>query len=70
VPKNFPWPTLFQQAYTQETTTAANNPQIMGKDADCYIALHGAIEMYFAVMQAAWELRTGQRFFGSAALQQ
>ena len=42
----------------------------MGKDADCYIALHGAIEMYFAVMQAAWELRTGQRFFGSAALQQ
>lgn len=53
VPKNFPWPTLFQQAYTQETTTAANNPQTMGKDADCYIALHGAIEMYFAVMQAA-----------------
>lgn len=48
VPKTFPWRTLFQQAYIQETTTASNNPQTMGKDADCYIALHGAIEMYFA----------------------
>jgi hypothetical protein len=37
-----------QQAYIQETTTAANNPQTMGKDVDCYISLHGLIEMYFA----------------------
>ena len=51
VPKGFPWETLFRQAYIQETTTAANNPQTMGKDADCYTALHGAIDMYFAVMQ-------------------
>jgi hypothetical protein len=50
VPKNFPWNTLFEQARIQETTTASNNPQTMGKDADCYIALHGAIDMYFAVM--------------------
>ncbi len=48
VPKTFPWDTLFQQAYTQQTTTAANNPQTMGKKADCYIALRGQIEMYFA----------------------
>jgi hypothetical protein len=51
VPKTFPWPTLFEQARIQETTTASNNPQTMGKDADCYIALHGAIEMYFAVIE-------------------
>jgi len=50
VPKTFPWNTLFAQARIQETTTAGNNPQTMGKHADCYIALHGAIEMYFAVM--------------------
>lgn len=49
IPKNFPWQTLFNQAKIQATTTAAHNPQTMGKDADCYIALHGAIEMYFAV---------------------
>jgi len=53
VPKGFPWETLFRQAYIQETTTAANNPQTMGKDADCYTALHGAIDMYFAVTQVA-----------------
>jgi hypothetical protein len=53
VPKGFPWETLFRQAYIQETTTAANNPQTMGKDADCYTALHGAIDMYFAVTQAS-----------------
>jgi hypothetical protein len=48
VPKSFPWEALFQQAYIQETTTTANNPQTMGKDVDCYISLHGLIEMYFA----------------------
>jgi hypothetical protein len=49
IPKGFPWDTLFQFAYTQHTTTAKNNPQTMGKQADIYVALHGAIEMYFAV---------------------
>ena len=28
----------------------ANNPQTMGKRADCYIALHGSIDMYFAMI--------------------
>ena len=51
VPRNFPWQTLYQQAYIQHTTTAGNNPQTMGKDADCYIALHGAIDMFFAVIE-------------------
>lgn len=49
IPKTFPWNTLFQQAMTQVKTTAGHNPQTMGKHADCYVALHGAIEMYFAV---------------------
>lgn len=49
IPPRFPWQTFFQQAVTQETTTAQNNPQTMGKKADCYIALHGSIEMYFAM---------------------
>ena len=51
IPKNFPWQTLFNQAKIQETKTASNNPQTMGKDADCYLALHGAIEMFFAVIE-------------------
>jgi hypothetical protein len=50
VPKTFPWKTLFNQAMVQVKTTAGHNPQTMGKNADCYVALHGAIEMYFAVM--------------------
>jgi hypothetical protein len=50
VPKNFPWKTLFDQARIQETTTAHNDPQAMGKDADIYVALHGAIDMFFAVI--------------------
>jgi hypothetical protein len=50
IPKNFPWKALFDQAYIQETTTAHHNPQTMGKSADCYIALHGSIDMFFAVM--------------------
>ena len=53
IPRGFPWETLFRGAYIQETTTAAFNPQTMGKMADCYIALHGAIDMYFAVMESA-----------------
>jgi len=51
IPKGFPWETLFNQAAIQEKTTANHNPQTMGKDADCYVALHGAIEMYFAVTE-------------------
>jgi hypothetical protein len=55
VPKNFPWNTLFGQARTQETSVAHNDPQAMGKDADCYIALHGAIDMFFAATeQSDW----------------
>jgi hypothetical protein len=49
IPPKFPWATFFQAAMTQETTTAGNNPQTMGKKADCYIALHGSIDMYFAM---------------------
>ena len=48
IPAKFPWPTFFEQTMTQEKTTAGNNPQTMGKKADCYIALHGSIEMFFA----------------------
>jgi AIPR protein len=49
IPKSFPWKALFNQAIAQFKTTAAHNPQSMGKNADCYVALHGAIDMYFAV---------------------
>jgi predicted ester cyclase len=48
IPDNFPWNTLFAQAAMLFTTTADHNPQTMGKNTDCYIALHGAMEMYFA----------------------
>jgi hypothetical protein len=53
IPKNFPWETLFAQARLYETTTAKSDPQRMGKSADCYIALHGSIDMFFAVTDAA-----------------
>jgi AIPR protein len=49
VPPKFPWATFFQAAMSQETTTAGNNPQTMGKKADCYVGLHGSIDMYFAM---------------------
>ena len=49
VPKGFPWKALYDQARIQETTTAHHDPQTMGKRADCYVALRGAIDMYFAV---------------------
>ena len=49
IPERFPWPTFFQAATQQETTASANNPNTMGKKAECYIALHGSIDMYFAM---------------------
>jgi hypothetical protein len=51
VPPRFPWQTLFQQAALQETNAAGNNPQTMGKRAECYMALHGAIEMFFSARE-------------------
>jgi hypothetical protein len=48
IPEFFPWPTFYQQTITLETNTAKHNPQTMGKDADCYIALHGLIDMFLA----------------------
>lgn len=50
VPTTFPWQTLYRQAMTQHKTTAGHNPQTMGKSSDCYVALHGAIDMYFDVI--------------------
>ncbi len=52
VPKNFPWRALYNQAMMQEKQAAAHNPNMMGKNADCYVALHGAIDMFFAVTTA------------------
>ena len=49
IPAKFPWKAFFDQTMTQEKTTAANNPQTMGKKADCYVALHGSIDMFFAM---------------------
>jgi hypothetical protein len=49
IPRKFPWQVFFQQAMLQETNAARHNPQTMGKMAECYIALHGAIEMFFSV---------------------
>ena len=51
IPSRFPWPTLFTQPEMIFKTTAAHNPQTMGKAADCYVALHGVIDMYFAATQ-------------------
>jgi len=48
VPKSFPWKTLFEHTKIQETTTAHHDPQTMGKRADCYVALHGTIDMFVA----------------------
>jgi hypothetical protein len=48
IPQRFPWATFFDQAMVQETNTAKNNPQTMGKSAPCYTALHGSLEMFFA----------------------
>jgi hypothetical protein len=51
IPARFPWKALFAQAEMIFKTTADHNPQTMGKDTDCYVALHGVIEMYFAATQ-------------------
>lgn len=51
VPRNFPWGTFFRGAMSQETITARSDPQRMGKTADCYIALHGAIDMFFSATE-------------------
>lgn len=48
IPGKFPWNTLFAQAELLFKNTAHHNPQSMGKDTDCYIALDGAMDMYFA----------------------
>lgn len=52
VPARFPWRTLFGQAQMIFKTTADHNPQTMGKSTDCYVALQGAIDMYFAATEA------------------
>lgn len=52
IPSHFPWQTLFNQAQMIFKTTADHNPQSMGKDTDCYVALHAVIEMYFAATQS------------------
>lgn len=57
IPDYFPWATLFGQAQMIFKTTANHNPQSMGKDTDCYVALHGVIEMYFAATQASTSAR-------------
>jgi hypothetical protein len=53
VPTRFPWSALFSQAEMLFKTTASSNPQTMGKDTDCYVALHGVIEMYFAATRVS-----------------
>ena len=53
IPPRFPWKTLFGQAEMLFKTTAAHNPQTMGKDPDCYIALNGVMEMYFAARKTS-----------------
>jgi hypothetical protein len=52
IPDRFPWRALFAQAEMIFKATADHNPQTMGKDTDCYVALHGVIEMYFAAVQS------------------
>jgi hypothetical protein len=49
IPKNFPWETLFEMASLQFKGPANHNPNTMGKRADCYIALHGLLTMFFAM---------------------
>jgi hypothetical protein len=51
VPATFPWATLFRQAAMQFKTAGNHDPQAMGKQSDCYVALHGAIDMYFDVIK-------------------
>ena len=48
IPAKFPWEAFCRIAMSQETSAAGNNPQTMGKKAECYVGLHGALEMSFA----------------------
>jgi hypothetical protein len=48
IPAHFPWEAFCRIAMAQETSAAGNNPQTMGKKAECYVGLHGALEMSFA----------------------
>lgn len=52
VPERFPWHALYTQAEVLFKTTAGQSPQAMGKDPDCYVALHGVIDMYLAATQS------------------
>jgi hypothetical protein len=61
IPSFFPWATLFTQAEMIFKTTANHNPQTMGKDTDCYVALQGVIEMYFAATKASSARRSTSR---------
>lgn len=49
MPRTFPWTTLFQNAAVQFKETAQHNPNTMGKEAGCYISLHGLFDMFFAM---------------------
>jgi hypothetical protein len=49
VPGTFPWTALYDHAMVLFKSTAGHNPNTMGKQSDCYIALHGLCNMYFAM---------------------
>ena len=46
VPTSFPWDGLFEHACVLFKNVADHNPNTMGKQADCYIALHGLVNMF------------------------
>jgi hypothetical protein len=48
VPKSFPWNYVYDQAMVLFKEAADHNPNTMGKQAGCYIALHGLCRMFFA----------------------
>ena len=49
IPTAFPWPVFFQMTANLFKNTAKHNPNTMGKQADCYTALHGMLEMFAAM---------------------
>jgi hypothetical protein len=49
IPPTFPWPVFFQMTANLFKNTADHNPNTMGKHADCYISLHGMLEMFAAM---------------------
>jgi hypothetical protein len=51
VPKNFPWSALYEHAIVLFKETADHNPNVMGKHAGVYIALHGLCRMFFAMKE-------------------